>query len=141
MSELQIKKESRKRVKHPDRIYLSGTALEMLSVWMEQVHKELPGIKVTKSDLVNWRFKNESTTLSEKNLRDIERVYFNPVKFAKWAAKEVELSHARGEPKTLREILESRHSPNPRKPRSLSKQSKDSAIQNSPKTSDSTKEP
>ncbi len=138
MSDLTEKKEPRKREKHPDRVYLSGLALETLSAWVSQVHEALPGVKVTKTDLVNWRLRSESKNLSEKNLREIESLFFNPVKFAKWAAREVETAHARGELKTLRDILESRSKPRVKRPRSPSKLSK---AQDSHESSDLEKSP
>lgn len=138
MSDIPEKQEPRKRERHPDRVYLSGQALETLSAWVNQVHEALPGVKITKSDLVNWRLQGESKALSEKSLREIESRFFNPVKFAKWAAQEVANAHARGELKTLRDILESRSKPRVKRPRPLAKLSK---VQDSEESSDPEKKP
>ena len=127
------KKDPRKREKHPDRVYLSGLALETLSAWATQVQEALPGVRVTKSDLVNWRLQSEPKVLSEKSLLEIETRFFSPVKFARWAAQEVVNAHARGELKTLRDVLESRRKPRAKKSASKTKLPRENAPHNPPK--------
>ena len=140
MSDTPEKKEPRKRERHPDRVYLSGEALETLSAWVKQAQEALPGVKVTKSDLVNWRLRGDSRSLSEKSLREIESRFFNPVKFAKWAAQEVVNAHARGELKTLRDILDSRAKPRAKKSQPKAKLPRENAPHNPPKNLEPVKE-
>lgn len=86
-----------KKQKHPDRITLPPNALEKLGRWIDLLHNKSAGIKVTRSDLVTWLINSHSENLSTSEVSDLEGKFFDNLKYAKWAVKEIMEARARGE--------------------------------------------
>lgn len=86
-----------KKQKHPDRITLPPNALEKLGRWIDFLHNKSAGIKVTRSDLVTWLINSHSENLSTSEVSDLEGKFFDNLKYAKWAVKEIMEARARGE--------------------------------------------
>lgn len=86
-----------KKQKHPDRITLPPSALEKLGRWIGLLQNRSAGIKVTRSDLVTWLINSHSEHLSTSEIADLEEKFFDNLKYAKWAVKEIMEARTRGE--------------------------------------------
>ncbi len=95
----------KKRRVNPERITVAKESLSRLSDWIEQIATEVKGIKLNRNDLVNWLIQNHASTLSADEVKEVERHFFDEVKFAEWALKELKAAKARGETTSLSEIL------------------------------------
>lgn len=91
-----------KKQKHPDRITLPPNALEKLGRWIDFLHNKSAGIKVTRSDLVTWLINSHTENLSTSEVSELEEKFFDNLKYAKWAVKEIMEARARGEVLNLR---------------------------------------
>lgn len=92
-----VKEEKKARRKFPDRATLTPEALDRVNLWLEQVEKHSQGIDATRSDIVNWFILSAHEALSGQQLKEIASKFHNPVKYARWALKEVARAAARGE--------------------------------------------
>ncbi len=96
---------------HPDRIKISAEALSKLSKWNETISTLLRGVKLTRSDLVNFLIMNHDEQLSARELRSLEELFFDEVKFAQWAVEELKAAKLRGESVTLADVINRHRSP------------------------------
>ncbi|MGK5085316.1 hypothetical protein WDW37_18680 [Bdellovibrionota bacterium FG-1] len=94
--------------RNPDRITINAQALERVNAWVD----ELEGRKITlsRNQLVNWLLCHHDTLLSPAELRGLETAFFDEVRFAEWALRELKATQSRGESTTLTEII-ARHRP------------------------------
>lgn len=99
------------RNQHPDRIKVSPEVLSRLSLWNEEITGRLRGVKLTRSDLVNFLILNHEQALSSSELKELENRYFDEVKFAQWALEELKAARARGESLSLADILAQNRTP------------------------------
>lgn len=91
------------RKKHIDRIVLSASALERVESWIEILAKRR--IEVSRAALVSELICRRSPDFSTSEIAELEGVFFDEVKFAKWAVDELKNARRRGEAVTLSEIL------------------------------------
>lgn len=136
---------STKKQKHPDRITLPPSALEKLGRWIDLLQNKSAGIKVTRSDLVTWLINSHSENLSTSEISDLEGKFFDNLKYAKWAVKEIMEARARGEVLNLRLVgneskvgIASSKRDRKKKENPTSKTSLDSTLINSKSFSEST---
>ena len=93
------------KVKQPDRIPLTPDATTRLSDWMAQVEEQLKGIHIKKSDLASFILLSQSEKLDEKQLSAIRRQFFDEVRFAQWALREVKSAKQQGIVVSLTQIV------------------------------------
>ncbi len=129
--------ETETRNQHPDRIKISPEALSRLSLWNEEITGRLRGVKLTRSDLVNFLILNHEQALSSSELKELENRYFDEVKFAQWALEELKAARARGESLSLADILvQNRTSPATKyEPKVRKGKKKDPPVEPTPPTS------
>lgn len=99
---------SRKRggqPQHPDRIKVSAAAVQRLAAWNVQLAERLRGIKLTRSDLVNFIILNHPEALTAVELNELQARHFDEVKFVLWAVEEKKAAQARGDDITIAEIM------------------------------------
>lgn len=127
---------SRKRKQtHPDRISLSPASLAKLSLWIDQVHSQIRGVKLTRSQVVEWLIGSHEERLSANEIKKLEREHFDELKFAEWALRELKAARARGESISLSDLIASPKPTRPEKPTNLDPNSSSkSADQKSQKT-------
>lgn len=99
-TEPNVKKTRKRRV---ERIVLSSSALERVESWIEALAKRK--IEVSRAALVSELICRRSPDLSTSEIAELEGVFFDEVKFAKWAVDELKEARKRGESVTLSEIL------------------------------------
>ncbi len=92
---------------YPDRVRIDPAGLDRLNQLNEQISGRLKGVKLTRSDLVNFLILSHSETFSASEIKELEAKYFDEVKFAQWALEELKAAKARGEDRTLASILSS----------------------------------
>ncbi len=98
--------DSKKRVKHPDRVTLTPEALTRLAEWMGELEEHLKGSRVTKSDLVNFLVLSHSAQLSEREIDQLKSQHFDEVRFAEWALRQLKAEKAEGKNVSLAEIIQ-----------------------------------
>ena len=89
--------QKRKRYATPERVNLVKATTSILDGWLKQLSPRLQGVKVTRSDLVNWLLKRRSITLSEKELASLEQELFDPIKALEAAVVEAKKKVTLGE--------------------------------------------
>ena len=90
---------------HPDRIRINADAVKRLAVWSEQMGDRLRGVRLTRSDLVNFLILSHPETLSVAEMKDVQTQYFDEVKLVQWALVELVAAKARGEDITFHDIM------------------------------------
>ncbi|MBI2712602.1 MAG: hypothetical protein HYX41_07105 [Bdellovibrio sp.] len=102
-----ISQSSEKKIRgqFPDRLKIGSEALSKLNLLIEQANQRLRGMKLTRSDLVNFLILKRSETLSTQELKELETQYFDELKFAQWAIQELKAARSKGESITLGDIL------------------------------------
>ena len=106
----EVSKPSRRKageaVKYPDRIRIDEDSITRLGEWSDVVSLRLRGVKLTRSDLVNFLIESHPATLTDTELKGLGLRYFDEVKFAQWAIRELKDATVRGEETSLLEIME-----------------------------------
>lgn len=96
----------RKRKAITDRIVLNQASLEAIARVMDQVDQAFGGlVKLGTKDVVNYLVQNRSSTLSTSDLNQIRAQFFDEVRAAQWALKQVKGAKERGESLSLGEVL------------------------------------
>ena len=98
-------KKIKTRLAHPDRISLNEIGLKKVTSWLEQANGHLRGVKISRSDIVNWLISEQDEELSPQNLSALETQYFDQVKFGEWAIKDLKRRLSLGENVTLADII------------------------------------
>jgi hypothetical protein len=104
--------EHKRPVPQADRIAMSSLSAERLKTWIEQVQGQVAGIRVTKTDLVNWLIENHDAELSGQEVRALEISFFDEIKFAEWALRELKARRAQGESVSIQTLMKRRKSAN-----------------------------
>ena len=90
---------------YPDRIRITADAVKRLAAWNEQMGDRLRGVRLTRSDLVNFLILNHPDALSGGEMKDLQARYFDEVKLIQWALVELVAAKARGEDVTFDDIM------------------------------------
>lgn len=80
--------QQRKRYKTPERANLSVENVQLIDGWLEQLSGKLNGVKLTRSDIVNWTLKQKKTNLPDRDISALEKEYFDPLKALEAAVAE-----------------------------------------------------
>jgi len=97
--------QKRKRYSTPERVSLVKATASILDGWLNQLSPRLQGVKVTRSDLVNWLLKRHPSMLTEKELASLEQELFDPVKALEAAVAEAKKKVTLGEDIDLAALL------------------------------------
>jgi len=97
--------DSKKRVKHPDRVTLTPEALSRLAHWVSDLEAHLKGSRVTKSDLANFLVLSHPGHLSEREIEQLKSQHFDEVRFAEWAVRQLKAAKAEGKDLSLADIM------------------------------------
>lgn len=90
---------------HTDRILLHPETLVRVEHWMENIHKDLKGVKLTKADLVNRLLLTRPKDLTSEEKHQIGQLYFDEVRFANWALVALKEAKSNGRSTTLRDLV------------------------------------
>jgi DNA-binding response OmpR family regulator len=97
----------KKRNTFPDRLVADPETLDRLRTFVEQATAHFEGsIKPTRSDVVNAILTHHSETLSPEEFTFLWKKCFNPVRFLKSTAAQMQLAQERGESVTLDQVIE-----------------------------------
>ena len=94
------------KAQYPDRIRISAEAVQRLASWAEQIGGRLRGVRITRSDLVNFILLGHAEALTAVEMKELRGRYFDEVKFVLWAVEEQKAAETRGEDITVAEIME-----------------------------------
>lgn len=97
--------DSKKRVKHPDRVTLTPEALSRLANWVNDLEAHMKGSRVTKSDLANFLVLSHPVHLSEREIEQLKGQHFDEVRFAEWAVRQLKTAKAEGKNLSLSELM------------------------------------
>lgn len=98
--------------RHPDRVTLSPESLNRVGGWLSDLEERLKGNRVTRNDLVNFLILTHPPQLSEKETTELSEKYFDEVRFAEWALRQLKEAKASGNNITLAEIMAGAKAPN-----------------------------
>ncbi len=102
------KTKSEKQVAPQDRATLTATIATKLDDWLKQIDEKHAGlINVSKSDLVNYFLEKQPEVLNRDQLEKIKAAFFDEVRFAQWALKQIKESKQKGESLSLKDIVAS----------------------------------
>ena len=102
---MENNQEIKKRIKHTDRVTLTGESLTRLADMLNQLGDHLKGSRVTKSDLVNFLVLSHAAQLSEREVEKIKAQHFDEVRFAQWAVRQLKTAKSQGKSLSLTEII------------------------------------
>ncbi len=105
LRESESTKHQGSKGQYSDRIKLNQEALSRLTQWCDDLETRLRGVKVTRSDLIHFLILNRKETLSDTEFEELEKIHFDEVRFAQWALEELKSARARGESRSLAEIV------------------------------------
>jgi hypothetical protein len=95
----------KKQTSRRDRVTLDPVAVTRLNNWITEMQRELKGIQINRSDLVNFLISNHGETLSSSEIQSLKKAHFDEADFAEWALREFRRAKERGENPSLADIL------------------------------------
>jgi hypothetical protein len=96
----KLKKQPRR-----DRVTLDPVAITRLDSWLNNLRDELKGVKIGRSDLINFLISEHTSSLTIHEIRRLKDTHFDEETFAEWALKEFRKAKERGENLSLADIL------------------------------------
>ena len=90
-----------------ERIAVRNVALQTLNGWVDQLGEQVQGIKISRTELVEWLIQKHQKTLSADEVASIKNQYFDDVQLAVWALKKLRAARSEGKPLTLAEVISS----------------------------------
>ena len=104
-------KEKSKKLRHFDRVTLSGEALTRIDGWIAQVTSKNKGVSVSRKDYLNWFILQHPETLSDEEVSRLETQFFDEIRFLSQSLKEMRAARARGEVVDLSAVLKAKEAP------------------------------
>lgn len=89
-----------------ERVVLSAEATLKLDRWIEKITSTRQGVDLSRRKLVNWLIMSKAENLSPTEEKEVADLYYNEVRFLKYAIKEIEEAQSRGETINLAEVLQ-----------------------------------
>ncbi len=89
-----------------ERVVLSAEATLKLDRWIEKITSTRQGVDLSRRKLVNWLVMSKAENLSPTEEKEVADLYYNEVRFLKYAIKEIEEAQDRGEKVNLAELLQ-----------------------------------
>ena len=109
--------DDNKKTEAVERVVLSTEATLKLDRWIEKITSTRQGVDLSRRKLVDWLIMSKAENLSPAEEKDVADLYYNEVRFLKYAIKEIEEAQGRGETINLAEVLQKIRI----KPRSINK--------------------
>jgi hypothetical protein len=103
MTEEAVKRT--KKQPRRDRVNLDPVAVTRLDDWIAEVQAHLKGVKINRSDLVNFLISQHPEGLSSIEVQSLKKTFFDEAGFAEWALREFRKAKERGENPSLSDIL------------------------------------
>ena len=116
-----------------ERVTISQEAGGRLDSWISELHTSINGIKLSKSDLVDWLIKSHSETLMPREVSSIKDRFFDDVAFAEWALHTLKEAKSRGDKLSLSDLFSGNAAP-PLKPERRRRLSKEQNPETQPQT-------
>lgn len=101
---MELEKNNRMRVKHPDTVTIDQKNLTKVARWMDQIESQTNGVKVTRKDIVNWLICAHAESLSTKELSAISRLFYDEERMLLQILKNVRRAKANGEQVSLEDL-------------------------------------
>lgn len=98
---------NKSKIRHPDRVTLKTDSLAQLSKWVDQLQLQSKGIRVSKTDLVNFLIVSHSPNLTEEEINQLKTQHFDEVRFYSWALSRLKAERAQGKNVSLADIVSS----------------------------------
>ena len=89
----------------PERIALTKESVAKVKAWLMQIGADLRGVRVSKNEFVNWVICNQADALTAQEMTKLEAEFFDELRFAEWALRELKAAKARGEKITLQTLM------------------------------------
>jgi hypothetical protein len=89
-----------------ERVVLSPEAIAKLDRWIEKITSARQGVDLSKRKLVDWLILSKAENLSPAEEKEVADLYYNDVRFLKYALKEIREAQDRGESVNLAEVLQ-----------------------------------
>jgi len=102
---MEAVEKKRKQKVAGNRILLKEEAANRVASWAGQVQAQLRGTRVGRNEIVNWLVLGHEPKLSSRELKDVEDTYYDEVKFASWALRQLKQARDQGRPISLTELL------------------------------------
>jgi len=88
-----------------DRITINKNNTERLNRWIEQAQNQINGIKINRTEMLNCLLELHDDVLSANEIVEINKRFFDEVKFAEWMTQELRAARNRGESVSLQELM------------------------------------
>lgn len=88
-----------------DRIAINKSNTERLNRWIEQAQEQINGIKINRTELLNCLIELHDDLLNAAEITEINKRFFDEVKFAEWMTQELRAARNRGENISLQELM------------------------------------
>jgi hypothetical protein len=113
MTEANKAKEEKKiRNRFPDRFTIDPPNLEKIGRLLEQLRTSIQGCDANRKEILNWIVEKFPEELSPADLRELAERFYDEERFLRLALEEVRAAKARGERRTVEDILQrNSHSP------------------------------
>ncbi len=98
--------DDNKKTEAVERVVLSTEATLKLDRWIEKITSTRQGVDLSRRKLVDWLIMSKAENLSPAEEKDVADLYYNEVRFLKYAIKEIEEAQDRGETVNLAELLQ-----------------------------------
>ena len=99
------------RNRFPDRFTVDPLNLEKVGRLLEQLRSSVQGCDATRKDMLNWIVEKFPEQLSPSDLNDLSDRFYDEERFLRLALEEVRAAKARGERRTIEEILQRKPQP------------------------------
>lgn len=67
---------------------LSSKTVDRLEEWIVQLERIYPGLRLHKSDLIDWIILRKRSTLSSTDLKSFQNHFSQQIEFAEWALQD-----------------------------------------------------
>lgn len=126
---MQEERKEKKRQTYPDRATLTPESLTRLDGWLKEMRDHYKGIRISRTQLVNWLITHRPPELSRDEKADLQRAFHDDELLAAWVLRDLRGRRARGETVTYFDVLSEATkglAPNPSAPRPKSLPKKNS---------------
>jgi hypothetical protein len=90
-------KSKEKAKKVLERVVLSEESKRIADAWLDQIKPVLHEARVTRSDIINWCIRQRPEVLSSKEIDDLAKMFFDPIKMLQATIRKVKHMVANGE--------------------------------------------
>lgn len=113
-------KQVKRRQTYSDRITLKPESLCRIDGWLEQLENQFKGIKISRTQLINWLVMERKVEFSRDEQANLQRAFFDDEMLGLWVIRELKERRGRGEQTSYLAVLAEAtkgHLPKTRSPR------------------------